>query len=287
MLTMPRIRLRCPRCHRPLEAPTDTLPVACAGCGESYRSRDGIPVLLPAVVDEDWRHVFEHVFRTATSSSGQMLYRFDRQHEIMIATYRRLLEGLPPGRLILDVGCGHGQMAAPLVTQHRVVGVDFLALGLAAARARGLTVFQADAGALPFIDGQFDAVICAEVFQNLADIRGVLAELGRACRPDGLVIVSTLNRASLLRRLARALRGLRRGPPNRAEEIIKTAHQRTAAEVAAAAEDCSLLALRTVTWTHFPARWTSTTRSPRYGGAALATNVILTFERRGRPAEAR
>jgi ubiquinone/menaquinone biosynthesis C-methylase UbiE len=276
------LRLRCPRCHRPLGAPTDAAPVTCAGCGATYRSHDGVPVLLPERVDEDWRSVFDHMFRTAPTASGQMLYRFERQHQIMIDAYQRLLSPLPPGRLVLDVGCGHGKLAAPLAAAHQVVGVDFVPLGLPEARDRGLSVFQADGTALPFVDDQFDVVLCAEVFQNLVDIRPVLSELGRVCRPTGIVIVSTLNRASWLRRLATVVRWLqRRRPVGRVEEFIQTARQRTAGEIAADAERCGL-AVRDVTWAQFPSGRTATTRSPRYWGAALATNVILTFAKRER-----
>jgi len=239
-------------------------------------------VLLPESVDDDWRGVFEHMFRTETSSSRQMLYRFDRQHEIMIDNYRRLLRRLDPGRLVLDVGCGHGKLAAPLIAAHRVVGVDFLHLGLPSARAHGLIVFQADASALPFVDDQFDVVICAEVLQNLVDIRGVMAELGRVCRPDGLVLVSTLNRVSVLRRAAGVVRWLqRRRPVSRAEQFIQTARQRTAAEIVADVER-GPLALRDVTWAHFPSRRVSTTRGPSYWGAPFASNIILMFQKRAR-----
>jgi ubiquinone/menaquinone biosynthesis C-methylase UbiE/uncharacterized protein YbaR (Trm112 family) len=286
LLTELTLKLRCPRCHHRIEEPTATTAATCGGCGITYRSCDGVPVLLPDVVDEEWRGVFAHIFRTATSSGRQMLYRFDRQHRIMIDTYRILLGRLAPGRLILDVGCGHGKLAAPLAADHRVVGVDFLPLGLPFAKARGLTVFQADARALPFVDDQFDVVICAEVFQHLADIRGVMTELERVCRAEGLVIVSTLNRASLLRRVAGLVRWLqRRRRVGRVEELIQTARQRTAAEIAADADGG--LRMREVTWAHFPSRRTTTTAGTRYLGAVLASNVILTFEKRGKPGSGR
>jgi ubiquinone/menaquinone biosynthesis C-methylase UbiE len=275
--------LRCPRCHAAIGLPTDGVPTTCAGCGAIYRSMGGIAAIMPGAVDEAWHQVFAHLYETAADGSRQACYRFSRQHQIIITAYRRLLSATAGGSLLLDVGCSHGQLSASFVSRHRVVGVDFLGLCLPLAKERGLTVFQAEAAALPFVDDQFDAVICAEVFQNLTDITPVLRECVRVCRPSGLIIVSTLNRTSLLRRLLRFWRRLQGSQAiGQIEEMVQSARQRTAAEVAADASGLPV-ALRSVTWPHFPFKWFSTTRSPQFLGAPLASNFILTFEKVERP----
>ena len=51
-------------------------------------------------------------------------------------------------------------------------------------------VVAADALALPFAEGAFDAVIMSEVLEHIPDYRAALAEATRVLRPDGLLCVS-------------------------------------------------------------------------------------------------
>ncbi len=275
------LELRCPRCHHPIVAPTPAVPVTCGECGVTYECVNEVPVLLPETVDEEWRAAFEHMYRTAVSAPAQVCYRFDRHHDIMRNAYERLLGDVAPASLFLDVGCGHGKLSESFTAKHAVVGVDIMPHGLPVARTRGLTVFQGDASALPFADDQFDVVLCAEVLQNLPDVTGVLRELARVCRPGGRILVSTLNRASLLRRAAAVYRRLHRGT-GRIERLVQRAHQRTAAEVMEAAA-CAPVVLRSVTWAHFPSFRLWTTRATRYAGQALASNFLLSFEKQREP----
>src|SRR5689334_3060916 len=65
-----------------------------------------------------------------------------------------------PGERILDLGCGDGVLTEKLAraaANLEVVGADAAPDLVAAARARGLDVRQADGHALPF-DDEFDAV---------------------------------------------------------------------------------------------------------------------------------
>ena len=93
---------------------------------------------------------------------------------------------LPPGSLVLDLGCGTGDLARSLhARRQRVVGVD-LSLGmLAAARAPAVPLVQGDAVALPFARASFDGVVSGFAVRNFADLPGVLDELGRVLRPGG------------------------------------------------------------------------------------------------------
>lgn len=104
---------------------------------------------------------------------------------------------LGAGALILDVATGTGEpglSAAELVPQGRVTLTDLaermLAVASANAVARGLANVETrvcDAGALPFGDGSFDAVLCRFGFMFFPDVPVAASELVRVTRPGGRV----------------------------------------------------------------------------------------------------
>lgn len=53
--------------------------------------------------------------------------------------------------------------------------------------------------ALPYDDARFDAVVCADVLEQVADLHKVMAEVARALRPGGLFLFDTINRNPLAR----------------------------------------------------------------------------------------
>jgi SAM-dependent methyltransferase len=114
---------------------------------------------------------------------------------------RRLVRaalGAAPGERILDVGCGPGFYCAELVeevgTEGSVLGLDSSPqmLALAARRCAGhdnVEFAEADATALTVEDGGFDAALCVQVLEYMPDLAAVLAELHRALRPGGRVVI--------------------------------------------------------------------------------------------------
>jgi SAM-dependent methyltransferase len=99
---------------------------------------------------------------------------------------------LPPDSAWLDVGCGTGALSSAVVegaAPSRVVGVDpsigFLSYALERrAPARGAV---ADAHALPFSGGAFDACVSGLVVNFLAEPARALGEMRRVLRPGGTV----------------------------------------------------------------------------------------------------
>jgi len=129
----------------------------------------------------------------------------------------RTLKNMVPGRLryfdrfmnwkgarVLDLGCAGGFMAEALVGRGAVVtGIDPAAEAIAAAgvhaAAHGLTI-RYDVGvgeALPYDDASFDAVVCVDVLEHVADLKRVLSETARVLRPGGLFLFDTINRNRL------------------------------------------------------------------------------------------
>ncbi len=100
----------------------------------------------------------------------------------------------PPGGRILDLACGNGRHGGPLVARgDAVVGADFSRPLLAFARERGVAVVEAEAGALPFRAGAFDAATFVAALHNIPGRSrriAALAELGRVVRPGAPALVT-------------------------------------------------------------------------------------------------
>jgi arsenite methyltransferase len=102
------------------------------------------------------------------------------------------------GERVLDVGCGPGFFVEELLDEvgpnGAVVGVDASAQMLAAARHRcaqhpNVEFREGDATALPVEEASFDAVLCVQVLEYVADPTAALAQMHRALRPGGRVVV--------------------------------------------------------------------------------------------------
>jgi 2-polyprenyl-6-hydroxyphenyl methylase/3-demethylubiquinone-9 3-methyltransferase len=111
--------------------------------------------------------------------------------------------GLRPlqGLSVLDVGCGGGLIAEPLARMGaRVTGLDPAVENVEAARrhAAGQSLniaYRAGRVEELAVEGlAFDAVVCLEVVEHVPDPGAFLAACAALVRPDGLLLLSTLNR---------------------------------------------------------------------------------------------
>jgi len=95
---------------------------------------------------------------------------------------------------VLDVGCGDGLLTGELAKAGvRVTGVDPSAVALERARAAhpGIAFAQTtDDGRLPFDDVAFDAAVCLNVLEHVADTQLLLSEVRRVLAPGGVFAVA-------------------------------------------------------------------------------------------------
>jgi arsenite methyltransferase len=158
------------------------------------------------------------VFDEDEARQVESVYRI-REAQQRRRTVRETL-GARRGERVLDVGCGPGfycaELAGEVGPSGSVVGVDgsqaMLALaGRRCAELGNVELLAADATALGVADADFDAALCVQVLEYVADTRAVLAELHRALKPGGRVLVWDIDWATfsmqgdeLTRRVQRA-----------------------------------------------------------------------------------
>jgi demethylmenaquinone methyltransferase/2-methoxy-6-polyprenyl-1,4-benzoquinol methylase len=97
-----------------------------------------------------------------------------------------------PGQLILDLAAGTGTSSEPFALAGATVVPTDLSLGMLQVgrqRKPGLSFVAADALALPFSDGSFDAVTISFGLRNVEDTAAALVELRRVTRPGGVLVV--------------------------------------------------------------------------------------------------
>jgi arsenite methyltransferase len=126
-----------------------------------------------------------------------------------------------PGERILDVGCGPGFYVAELLEQvgpqGSLVGVDpsQQMLAVAAKRCAGhenVEFREGPATSLPVEDASFDTALSVQVLEYVADTSAALAEIHRALRPGGRVVIWDVDWGTVSwhsadpERMARALR---------------------------------------------------------------------------------
>lgn len=106
----------------------------------------------------------------------------------------RGVEGIPAPR-VLDLGCGAGDSAdlfRAVAPQVSWVGLDVEESPEVSARTRTDVEFRTfDGEHIPFEDGRFDLVHCAQALEHVARPEPLMSEVARVLRPGGALAGST------------------------------------------------------------------------------------------------
>ena len=119
------------------------------------------------------------------------------EHLHRYAWCARLVEG----KDVLDIACGEGYGSAMLARRARSVrGVDIAGDAVAHANAtyqgiHGLEFMRGNAAEIPLADNSVDVVVSFETIEHHDRHQEMLSEIRRVLRSDGLLVISSPNRA--------------------------------------------------------------------------------------------
>jgi SAM-dependent methyltransferase len=101
---------------------------------------------------------------------------------------------VPPGKRVLEVGCGNGSLLAALDPKIGV-GIDFskAMLDQALVRNPGQYYVQADGHILP-MEGKFDFIILSDLLNDVWDVQALMLEIRRISHPRTRIIITSYNR---------------------------------------------------------------------------------------------
>lgn len=155
----------------------------------------------------NWHDTIAEAFDGKYSRSPRFIER--------LAVWRDLITNhVSPGDLVLDAGCGSGVFSFEAATRGAsVLGIDGSAEMIAIARRRQSELGDAN---IDFRVGRieqlrtwpaasYDVVMASSVIEYMPNLAGEIASFSRLLKPDGRLIVSVPNAASLYRIAERAV----------------------------------------------------------------------------------
>lgn len=111
--------------------------------------------------------------------------------------FSNLLPGVSlEGKKVLEVGCGTGRISRQILAR----GADLTVLDIGetlvqkVSQELGCTGVAGDACRLPFGSCSFDAVISSECIEHTPDPKQAISEMGRVCRRNGTVCLTSPNK---------------------------------------------------------------------------------------------
>jgi ubiquinone/menaquinone biosynthesis C-methylase UbiE len=116
-----------------------------------------------------------------------------------LSRYRFAARFAARGARVLDAGCGTGYGTAEFGNETQVMAMDISEEAVAHATRGfgrpGVHFLQGGCEALPFADGSFDLVVAFEVIEHLDRWPDLLTEARRVLQSEGVLLVSTPNKA--------------------------------------------------------------------------------------------
>jgi len=123
-----------------------------------------------------------------------------------LANAHALLEHVPPGGKLLEIGCAAGfLLRAARDRGFDALGVEMSEWASGVARDQyGLDVRTGKLEDIGLADDTFDVVVLADVIEHLTDPRRTLREIGRVLKPGGRLLLLTPDAGSVVARIAGA-----------------------------------------------------------------------------------
>jgi SAM-dependent methyltransferase len=136
------------------------------------------------------REFLEYV--EASLNDGDRRGKFNAAYREDDRKFMRFL--IPPGKRVLELGCGQGELLAALEPSYGV-GVDFGARTIAKARELHPDLHFVlgdveDPATLAPIEGPFDYIVIADTIGMFEDIDGTLRRVHHLCAPSTRIIIS-------------------------------------------------------------------------------------------------
>jgi SAM-dependent methyltransferase len=199
--------LQCPITGEPLVMGEDVW--SSAGGRQQYSIPDGIPRLFvpvdPAMADCDATEIVKAFYEETPFPNYDDID--SRETLVMKARQGRfaatLDKQLPEGAIVLEAGCGTGQLTnfLGLSWKRRVLGGDICLNSLRLAngfreryRIANAAFLQMNLFRPPFRDDSIDVVICNGVLHHTGDPRKGFDALLRILRPGGYILIGLYNR---------------------------------------------------------------------------------------------
>lgn len=105
--------------------------------------------------------------------------------------------GLKRGSLVLDIGCGTGDLTREATRSGLTCfGIDLSYEMLVAARAVHAPLIEANADSLPIARSSIDGVVSGFALRNFADVLKVFQEVARVLAPGGRLVILEVDRPS-------------------------------------------------------------------------------------------
>ena len=124
-----------------------------------------------------------------------------------VRLFRWIADQIPPQtRSVIDIGCGKGHFLRFLHSVRpalKLVGVDLSRNDA----ETGIEYYQGEISDVPITE-KFDVVVSLAVIEHVADVSEFAKRLATLCRPEGQVLIMTLDNDSMLYRVARLMNNL-------------------------------------------------------------------------------
>ena len=195
----------------------------CPKCGFLPATIEGFTTHAPRLAEASAGGFSRQEFDLLYSLEPQNFWFRGRNRLIIAALHRYCVDA----RCMLEIGCGTGFVLhgiAEAFPELDLFGSEVALAGLeyAKRRNRRATLFQMDAGDIPYAD-EFDVVGAFDVLEHIEDDGRVMAEIFKALKPGGHAIISVPQHMFLWSEQDRGARHFRRYGARQLERAMEGA----------------------------------------------------------------